>query len=246
MTNDLKVYADKVIRSYTSFIPLFNFLYHNPKPNEMSRALMRGYHYKAQLFGWYSQSTDSVVNALHSIVGRTLPTGFPVQEVMEYFKGRGSQVELRRHHLVENRLRFILLNLLYVDQMGASPFDVKYKGNEPHVDHIYPRHASLTKLGLPSLEVNHLGNYRFIGATDNIRKRGELPESYFKRLKKAGIDISKHLLLKDVSADPVKLVFDVETYRSFRDRRLDEIWRIAEAIVNPESVGANTITGGVV
>jgi len=117
--------------------------------------------------------------------------------------------------------------------MGASPFDVKYKGNEPHVDHIYPRHALLTKLGLPSFEVNHLGNYRFVGATDNIRKRSELPDSYFARLKAAGIDISKHLLI-NTADNPSTLVFDVETYRDFRDRRLEEIWQITKAIVNPE------------
>ena len=32
MVKDLKVYADKVIRSYTSLIPLFDFLYNNPIP----------------------------------------------------------------------------------------------------------------------------------------------------------------------------------------------------------------------
>jgi hypothetical protein len=115
MANDLKVYADKVIRSYISLIPLFDFIYHNPKPNETNRALMRGYHYKAQLFGWYSQSTDSIVNGLHTIVGRTIPSGFPLQEVKNYFGGRGNQVELQKSHLTETRLRFILLNLVYVD-----------------------------------------------------------------------------------------------------------------------------------
>lgn len=235
MANDLKVYADKVIRSYISLIPLFDFFYHNPKPNEISRALMRGYHYKAQLFGWYSQSTDSIVNALHSTVGRTIGTGFPLHEVRDYFSRRGNQVELKKSHLAETRLRFILLNLVYVDQMGASPFDVKYKGNEPHVDHIYPRHASITKLGLSSPEVNHLGNYRFIGATDNIRKRGELPASYFTRLRDAGIDIGKHLLVEEFSVNPAKLLFDVDTYRDFRDRRFEKIWSIVEAVVNPEN-----------
>lgn len=235
LANDLKVFADKVIRSYTSFIPLFDYLYHNPKPNEKDRALMRGYHYKAQLFGWYSQSTDTIVNALHSIVGKACPAGFPIVDVKAYFSGRGSQSELKKQQLTETRLRFILLNLVYVDQMGSSPFDVKYKGNEPHIDHIYPRHGSLTKLGLSSSEVNHLGNYRFVGAIDNIRKRGELPASYFSRLKQVGIDISKHLLLKDFSADPKKLIFDKDTYREFRDRRLEAIWQITDSIVNPEN-----------
>lgn len=236
MANDLKIYADKVIRSYTSFIPLFDFLYHNPKPNEKARALMRGYHYKAQLFGWYSQSTDSIVNALHSIVGRKLPSGFPIDEIKEYLRARGNQVELKEHHLTETRLRFILLNLIYVDQIGASPFNVKYKDNDPHVDHIYPRHASLTKLGLSSYDVNHLGNYRFVGATDNVRKRGELPASYFSRLKAVGIDIGKHLLIEEFSDNPSNLHFDKETYLDFRDRRLKKIKRICEATINPECV----------
>jgi hypothetical protein len=217
LKSDLKVYADKVVRSYNSFIPLFDYLYFNPKPNERSKALMRGYYYKAQLFGWYSQSTDSVINGLHGIVGRACSTGFPMEEVKQYFSSRGMAAELQRWHLDQTRLRFILLNLVYVDQMGGSPFDVKFKGNEPHIDHIYPRHALLTKLDLGSGEVNTIGNYRFVGATDNIRKRAELPDSYFGRLKAAGSPIEKHLLLDSFASDTSRLVFDVPTYREFRD-----------------------------
>jgi len=232
MQHDLKVYADKVIRSYNSFIPLFDYLYHNPKPSEPSRAHMRAYHYKAQLFGWYSQSTDTVVNTLHSIVCKPWPIGFPLHEVSDYFGKRGNQTELTRVHLNETRLRFILLNLVYVDQIGSSPFDVKFKGNDPHVDHIYPQSALRTKLGLYSADINHLGNFRFVGATDNIRKRAEMPASYFARLKGAGVDIAKHLLLDDVATDPSKLLFDVATYKAFRDRRFERIWEIAAATVN--------------
>lgn len=238
MQHDLKVYADKVIRSYNSLIPLFDFLYHNPKPAEASRALMRAYHYKAQLFGWYSQSTDTVINALHSIVGRAFPAGFPLPEIKEYFGKRGVPTVLARAHLNETRLRFILLNLVYVDQMGSSPFDVKFKGNEPHVDHIYPQSALRTKLGLYSADVNHIGNFRFVGATDNIRKRAEMPVSYFARLKASGVDIGKHLLLDDMAKDPTKLQFDVATYRQFRDRRFERIWDITSATVNPELTGS--------
>ena len=118
--------------------------------------------------------------------------------------------------------------------MGGSPFDVKYKGNDPHVDHIYPQHALRTKIGLSGADINHLGNFRFVGATDNIRKRAELPESYFGRAKSAGIDISKHLLLQNFSEDPTLLKFDVDTYKKFRDARLNRIWEIAAKTVNPE------------
>jgi hypothetical protein len=235
MQHDLKVYANKVIRTYNSFIPLLDYLYHNPKPTETSRALMRAYHYKAQLFGWYSQSTDTVINALHSIVGKVCPMGFPLSEVKEYFRKRGSETELRKSHLGESRLRYILLNLIYVEQFGTSPFDVKFKGNEPHVDHIYPQHALRTKLGLVSADVNQLGNFRLVGQTDNIRKRGEMPASYFTRMKGAGVDIAKHLLLPKFSANPALLTFDIATYKEFRDKRLARIWEIVSAIVNPET-----------
>ncbi|MGH6812076.1 MAG: DUF262 domain-containing protein [Methylocella sp.] len=174
MKNDLKVYADKVIRSYNSFILLFDFLYYNPKPSEESRAMMRAYHYKAQLFGWYSQSTDTVINALHSVVGKPSSVGFPLAGIKDYFLRRGNDTELQRRHLNATRLRYILLNLVYVDQMGSSPFDVKFKGNDPHVDHIYPQSMLRSKLGLYTTDINHLGNFRFVGATDNIRKKGRI------------------------------------------------------------------------
>ena len=108
MQQDLKVYADKVVRSYNSFIPLFDYLFHNPQPNESSRVLMRAYHYKAQLFGWYSQSTDTVINALHTIVAKKCAMGFPLEEVKNYFRRRGNTTELYPYHLNETRLRFIL------------------------------------------------------------------------------------------------------------------------------------------
>lgn len=234
LKSDLKVYADKVVRSYNSFIPLFDYLYFNPKPNERDKSMMRGYYYKAQLFGWYSQSTDAVINTLHGVVGKHCPAGFPIEEVKKHFSLRGHSTELIEWHLDQTRLRYILLNLVYVDQMGGSPFDVKFKGNEPHIDHIYPRHALLTKLGLSSGEVNTLGNYRFVGATDNIRKRAELPASYFGRLKAAGTPIEKHLLLADYAADTNNLSFDVATYQDFRKRRAMRIWQICNQTVNPE------------
>lgn len=79
-----------------------------------------------------------------------------------------------------------------------------------------------------------MGNYRFVGATDNLRKRSELPDSYFGRLKAAGVDISKHLLVEEFAKDPQKLAFDVGIYRRFRDERAQQIARVARRIVNPE------------
>ena len=69
---------------------------------------------------------------------------------------------------------------------------------------------------LPTEEINDIGNYRFVGATDNIRKSAERPDSFFGRLKALGVDIDNHLLVPEFAADPSKLKFDVATYRDFQ------------------------------
>lgn len=236
ITNDLKLYADKVVRSYGSFVPLFDYLYHNPKPDEGNRVLMRAYYYKAQLFNWYGAQTDNVINAMHTRVGKPLSTGFPLASVKEYFRdSRKAETELRLEHLLNMRLRFIILNLIYVERFGASPFNVCFKGNEPHVDHIYPQTPLKKALGLPTEEINHIGNYRFVGATDNIRKNAERPDSFFGRLKAKGVNIANHLLLPEFAKDPTTLKFDEPTYRDFRDRRLTAVFEIADGVVNPEN-----------
>jgi hypothetical protein len=175
--------------------------------------------------------TASEVKAVRNLIGAE-------DVVVSYVERLSPVVESLRHHLNEARLRFILLNLVYVDQMGSSPFDVKFKGNDPHVDHIYPQSMLRSKLGLYSADINHLGNFRFVGAVDNIRKRAELPASYFTRLKGTGVDIAKHLLLDDVAKEPSKLLFDLATYTAFRDRRIERMWEILVATVNPEVSGA--------
>lgn len=229
---ELKLYGDKVVRSYNSFVPLFDYLYHNPNPTPQGRALMRGYYYKSQLFNWYGAQTDSTINTVHNIVGKKLK-GFPLDQIKSQF-AKTRSVELTKDHLANSRIRFIILNLIYSEKFGNSPFNVRYKGNEPHIDHIYPQSLLRRQLGLTTLEINDVGNYRFVGATDNIRKRAEKPDSYFGRLKNGRIDIEKHLLLPDFSRDPSRLRFDSRTYKKFRDQRREAIFEIANRVVNPE------------
>jgi hypothetical protein len=232
--HDLQLVGKKVVRSYVAFIPLFDFLFNNPKPDEANRQVMRAYYYKAQLFNWYRARTDNLINAIHGLVGKDVGGKFPIDEIKSYFAKNKAITELSAIHLHETRLRFILLNVVYVEQFGASPFDVLYKGNAPHVDHIYPQSSLRKDLKFATPEVNHLGNYRFVGATDNIRKRAEKPDSYFSLLKAAGVPIETHLLLAAEANDPKLLKWDVPTYRSFRDRRLAAIETIAVRVVNAE------------
>lgn len=232
--NDLQLHSDKVINSYGSFVPLFDFLFHNPKPDEVTRKLMTSYYYKAQLFRWFSASTDSVINAMHGLVGKPLGGKFPLTSIKSYFARSRYDTELTMDHVQNIRNRFTVLNIVYLDQFGTSPFAVKYKHNEPHIDHIYPQASLRSHFGLAAHEINHLGNYRFLGATDNIRKNKEKPETYFARLKAANVPVGKHLLVEPESQDPQQLKWDVQIYRSFRDRRLKAIQDIASRVVNAE------------
>lgn len=235
MVQHLRLSADRLIRSYNALIPLFDFLFHNPKPPEGSRVAMGAYYHKAQLFGWFSSQTDATLNVLHGILGRTLGGLFPTVEIKGYFKNtRAAQTELLPDHLLDARLRPILLNIVYYDKWGASPFDVAFKGNEPHVDHIYPQYMLRSRLDCLGAKINDIGNLRFVGATDNIRKRAELPASYFARLKAQGVPIDRHLLVEEFATDPSRLTFDEATFDRFRSLRREAIWASVRRVVDPE------------
>lgn len=157
--------------------------------------------------------------------------------MVDYFKQGSSAVEITDRHLTDNRLRSILLSVVYVERWGTSPFNVRFKGNEPHVDHIYPQSMLRSRLGQLSAQINDIGNLRYVGATDNIRKRAELPADYFARLKRDGIDIAKHLLVSEFADYPERMTFDESTYTAFRQRRSDEIRRILNRVVDLDLSG---------
>jgi hypothetical protein len=224
---DLKVYSDKVVRSYNAFIPIFEHFVSTPSPSPEDKELLKSYHYRSQMFNWYSSGTDKLLDAVHNILTRAGSGPFPLKDVVDYFGNQQKKTSLSESDLQDVRLRFIVLNLIYVQKMGHSPFDVAYKGNEPHIDHIYPR--SMLKAQGTS-EVNHLGNYRYVGALENQRKRAEKPDSYFSRLRSAGVDILRHLLVDKYAADPRLLVEG--NYSVFRDERSRAIYKICSDVVN--------------
>lgn len=230
---DLRLASDRLVLSYRAFVPIFDFLFHNPKPKPEDRALMRAFFYKSQLFGWYSSSTDTVLNSLHTIVGQK-QCGFPLEAVKQMFKAKYQAVELSESHFDDKRLRATILALVYIESWGASPFDVRFRGNEPHVDHIYPQYMLRSRLEQSTTQINDLGNLRFLGATDNCRKRAELPASYFARLKQAGVPVEKHVLADEFASDPSTLLFDAATYARFRTARRQKIATIARKVVDPE------------
>lgn len=233
MMHSLHLRSDRLVRSYNALIPLFVYLWEHPKPTEQSRIAMRAYFHKAQLFGWFGKQTDSTLNALVGLIRKAQGSHFPLADIKSYFVNHGFQAELAEKDLWDSRLRPLLLNIVYSTAWGASPFDVAFKGNEPHIDHIYPQYMLRSQLQCGSREINDLGNLRFVGAVDNIRKRAELPASYFGRLKASGVPILGHLLVDEFANDPNRLDFTVATFTRFRELRRDRIWSELKAVVDP-------------
>jgi hypothetical protein len=91
-----------------------------------------------------------------------------------------------------------------------------------------------TYLGQGTATINDIGNLRFVGATDNCRKRGELPASYFSRLKGDRVNVAKHLLVQEFSDSPDKMLFDEPTFTRFREARRGKIWELGKRVVDPE------------
>jgi len=231
---DLKLDSDKLIRSYNSIVPIFEYFFSNPTSTPENKSRLKAFYYKAQLFNWFSAQTDGILDYLHNNFLRDV-TGrdFPVRAVSVYFDNRKKQSTFDKTTLVDHSLRFFLLHLLYVETLNSSAFNVQLKNNAPHIDHIYPKSKLANDpFDLTPGDINHIGNYRFVGSTDNIRKRAEPPASYFQRLKDAAIDIEKHLLLKDYSDDPGKLLMDRTTYLTFRDQRTEKIFSILGPKIN--------------
>jgi hypothetical protein len=224
--NELCLYSDKVIRSYNALIPVFEFFYYHSHPSPENREKLKTYYYCSQFFNWYSSQTDQVLNSCHRIIESEDSSEFPLGKLKSYFKALGKSVILDGATL-DMRLRYIILNMIYVYVFNQSPFNVGYKGNEPHIDHIYPKSKLIN---FKTSDINHIGNYRFCGAADNIRKRAEGPDSYFYRLKNAGINIEKHLLVEEYSDDPQKLI--LPNYIDFREKRHNKILDICKQIIN--------------
>jgi len=234
IANDLKLDNEKVIRSYNSLVPIFEYLFFNPTPTPANKSRLKSFYYKAQLFNWFSAQTDGILDVLHNNhLANSTGKDFPLSSILTYFQSRSKRTDFDKSTVLDHSLRYFILHLLYVETHNTSAFNVKMKNNQPHIDHIYPK-SKLNKspFSLRAVDINHIGNYRFVGATDNIRKRAEEPSAYFATLKAANIKIERHLLVSSFANDPSSLKMDQQTYLEFRDERTDEIFKILEPIIN--------------
>ena len=120
--------TDRLVRSYVALIPVVDYLYHFPGPAPVERQRICGYFHKAQLFNWFSASTDQLLSGLHAkIVGAGRV--FPLEEIKTFFVGYRRDVELTAENVGGSRIRAMILNLVYREKFDASLFESQFSGN---------------------------------------------------------------------------------------------------------------------
>ena len=83
---------------------------------------------------------------------------------------------------------------------------------------------------LASKEINHLGNFRFVGDSENKHKNDEEPAAYFKKMDRN--DRLRQLIVSEYADNPELLVLTLDGYRRFRDARAAVVLSMAQNVVN--------------
>lgn len=254
ITGDLMLYHPKVMTGNSMLLPMHKYIYERLalRPAGSEPGLLREekeflefFYYASVFFGWFASHTDSRIDR----IAITLKTSFenkdyyPYAAIRDVFEKYEKRTKLELTDISKTSRRNALLNLVYVKSAGVGAFAVKSKSNKPNVDHIFPANElrKLFKLAYPhmdkeelsklsSREINHIGNFRFVGDSENKHKNDELPAAYFKQMKKN--DRLRQLTLSEYAENPEMLEMSLDSYRRFRDARAATILQTAQEVVN--------------
>jgi hypothetical protein len=209
---------------------------HNPKPDPASRARMRAYHYKAQLFGVFVPRHDAAINATHNVVGKSVPGGFPLDALKAYFaSARALPTALtpastcRQPHPADSAQPGLR------GAVGHLALRRALQGNEPQVDPHLPAITAPLAVAANERGGERHRQLRFLGATDNARKRAELPGQLLRppeggagrcRAAPHGGGVRGRPDGASRSTCP--------TFNAFREARREAIWRVAKRVVDLE------------
>lgn len=244
--HDLKLYHERTIPGYSTFLPMFSYIYARSKEDttgltEVEKRSLFAFYYLAQILGWFSSQTDSKVDGINKLLTSVKSRAFPLKEILGVV-GSKSEGGFNKPTLITGdsintpSRRSIVLNLAYVASGNPSPFNVASPGNKPDIDHIYPKKLLLDLFAkeLPNMdtkavlkEINHIGNFRLIGSSENRRRKHTPADEYFAELVNSGIDIKRHILIEPYSSDPAQLKLSLKAFRDFRDARASKILDLA-------------------
>jgi uncharacterized protein with ParB-like and HNH nuclease domain len=254
ITGELKLYHPKVMTGNSMLLPMHKYIFERLalRPQDARPGLLleeknflEFFYYASVFFGWFASHTDSRIDKVAAVLKECFEKNefYPYGKIREIFDKYDKRIKLELADISKTSRRNALLNLVYVKGVGVGPFAVKSKSNKPNIDHIYPQ-KELKKLyvsaypnldkdelsKLMSREINHIGNFRFVGDSENKHKNDELPAAYFAKMEEN--ERTRQLILKSYATRPETLVMSLECYRQFRDERAKAILQIAQSIVN--------------
>jgi hypothetical protein len=254
ITTDLKLCHPKVMTGNSMLLPMHKYIYERlakrqegaePGLLREEKKFLEFFYYSSVFFGWFASHTDTRVDRIAAVLKEQFEKSnhYPYGAIREVFVRYEKRTILELSDITKSSRRNALLNLVYVKSEGVGAFAVKSKSNKPNIDHIYPANElrKLFKAAYPNMEkdelarlaskeINHIGNFRFVGDSENKHKNDEVPAVYFKNMERN--DRLRQLTITEYADNPDMLELTLESYRRFRDARAAVILSMAQNVVN--------------
>jgi hypothetical protein len=217
LEDEAKIKSGRFLRTRSALIPILDYMMlsgQRDKPDGENSQAMTEYLYMAFFQRLFSRATDSVLDALHTLMIDAVkddPRYFPIRQIREFMEARlGQPYRLEDHFFVADA--DLVLNIVDGGVLQIDPTDPSKhsKDLKLEVDHIFPR-SELQKCGMGDV-ADHIGNYRLIVMPANRRKLAKMPNdqtSFFGR-HDPDVELYYELTLDELGR---------EAFLAFRDAR---------------------------
>jgi uncharacterized protein with ParB-like and HNH nuclease domain len=248
-------YTKDTLTTTNAVIPVAYYLYKTQAPDSYSTAVgfredrqkLREWLIRVILRKTFGGQPDTVYPPLRNLINNRT-NGFPLEEIIEYFKGSRKSIYFSKEDL-ENlslskyggKLAFSILAVLYPSLDFRNHF---------HIDHIFPRslftESKLRKRGLSEEQirafldrVDDLPNLQLLEANPNMEKSSHefkhwLEETYSNQLDKKDYK-TRHYIPKEVELDFENFLTFYEERRQLILERLSQVLSVTQSELTGES-----------
>lgn len=206
---DCKLNSSRLIGGISTLVPFVQYLFESPKQafpkDSLSQAVKSLY-----LFAFSKVFTQHSESRTGAFVRDFLPSAQEIYEGSPFPYSQALRfVNLRSNFSPgEDRLFANNVELALTLVQGRSGAKVKFEGNLPELDHIFPQ-ATLFSKKVPPHEINDIGNFWILPRTLNRNKSAKHPKEYL-------ADVEQGYLA--VACIDLRML-DIRAYRTFVSTR---------------------------
>ena len=211
-TQECKCQSSALIGGLNTLVPFVFYLFHIKKheiKNSQLHVVKKAFYLLAfaKPFSRYGDSRLwTFIRSELIPVAHNSDDDFPFKRVVDRVK-QWEHIEAFDERLIQSNF-LLALHIL----QGLSGAQVQYKGNEPQVDHIFPR-SELRKEGFDESEINHFANFWILAKNKNQNKTNDLPSDYF-------ADVHESVMKKALID---RNLLEYKHFRKFLKQRRDEM-----------------------